>query len=99
MTYDDLVKEGAEEDSKAQQASGSASKGAEKPSSDLKMALFEKASLKKSLYCSVMKRLLVGGNGSAAADTAATKPICLLEVKLANEGFKVTLVLLGGAGS
>ena len=61
------------------------------------MALFEKASLKKSLYSSVMKRMLEGGGGSAAEDTA-TKPICLLEVKLANEGFKVTLVLLGGAG-
>ena len=64
LTYDDLVKEGAEDVGKAPQASGSAAKEAEKPSSDLKMALFEKASLKKALYCSVMKRLL---NGNATA--------------------------------
>ena len=57
-----------------------------KPSSDLKIPLYDKQSLKKALYCGLMKRLMT-------PDKPA--PICLLEVKLADDVFTVTLALLG----
>ena len=70
---------------------------ADKPSSDLKMALFDKPSLKKALYSCLMKRLVKQPEQTTEATTS--KPICLLEVKSANEVFTVTLVLLGQKGS
>lgn len=50
------------------------------PSSDLKIALFEKVGIKKALYCNLKRRF--------------KEDICLLEVKFANDVFTVTMVLL-----
>lgn len=75
----------------AEAASSDKNASSDRPCSDLKIAIFEKAPLKKALYSSLMKRLVVGLgiDGSEAAP-----PVCLLEVKLANDVFTVTLVLL-----
>ena len=60
---------------------GASAATADKPNNDMKMALFDKASVKKALYCSLMRRL--------------EGKVGLLEVKFDNDVFTVTAVFLG----
>ena len=90
MTYEDLVEENDHESVESEKVDERAKMSADEkaePSSDLKISLLDKHTLKRTIYSAIMKRIKPN-------EAAASIPTCLFEVKIANDVFTFTIMIL-----